>query len=490
MRKGLLLGVFVCLLAWQSSAQRKIYTLNQYTPLLINPASPSLNYEAELSFLRNELTITNGQYLNTNSLNGDFVFINKSSGRKLVGMGVNAASKELGTSDMLKSYEAGLSISTPVQIAPEQFLHFGINATYVNTRTSLDQLSTGSQWIAAEFRYDPDAGLGESFEVQQMSCISTSAGLIWSLQKEGHQQATIGLAAWDMNRPNMSFFDEQERSPMTFLAYAEAIVLEKGRVQLTPSFYYGRMREVNSYTAFLSTKLFFQNENPYDLIRSGNIDIKAQYGFNQDASLAVIFNQPNFSFGFAYNFPLGKENQYIQNGVQLGVTISKTLWKPQPTRIKIESVSKTRQFDFEQRQTVVQQESEIEQIKQELEQLDQVKTLQFELTKDFHFTFGKADLGDESYPFLDDVVKLLQDNPDWTLQIIGHTDNVGSKQDNYDLSIDRAQIVADYLMERGVQPEQISIAGRGDTEPIADNETEEGKAENRRVQFIIHAVNE
>lgn len=490
MKKKLYIAFVFIAFAIAAKAQRPVFTLNQYTPLLISPASPTLNYRAELSFLRNEVTVADGEYLNTNSFNADYVFVEKSSGRKWLGLGLNALSVDLGSSDLLKSYELGLSVATPIQLTDEQSLHFGMNVTYVNTRTSMDQLTTGSQWIAAEFRYDPNAALGENFEISQLDFISISSGLIWNYEREGRNLATFGVSVWDLNKPNMSFFDEEARSPMTFQIFGESAIYQKGMLTLTPSFYYQRMGEIHSYNALLSTQLFFHNDNPYDLISSGSIDLIMGYGFNQDASIAVVFNQPNVSVGFAYNFPLGQKNQYIQSGLQLGLTVSKALWKPKPKRILIESISRTRKFDFEEQRAVVYQETEVEQIKNELEELDEVKSLQFELNKDFHFTFGKAELDDGSYPFLDDVVMLLKEHPNWTLQIIGHTDNVGSKQDNYDLSIDRAQIVADYLMEKGVKQQQISIAGRGDTEPIADNETEEGKSENRRVQFIIHAVNE
>ncbi|UXP33663.1 OmpA family protein [Reichenbachiella agarivorans] len=489
MRKVLIISLLM-LSCWTGWAQRPIYTMNQFTPLLVNPASPTYNYRAELSFFRDEITIASGDFLNTNSLNADYVFVQKNTGRRVLGVGINALSRDTGESDLLKTYNAGLSVATPIQLTTEQFLHFGINATYVNVRTSLDQLTTGSQWIASEFRYDPNAGLGEMFTVQQLSYLSLSAGLLWSLEKDGRPHSSAGLVIWDANRPNMSFFDEEARVSINYQIYAESILYERGQLRLTPSVYYQRTGQINSYTALFSTKLFFRNDNPYDIIRSGNIDLIMRYGFNQDASIGVVLNQPNCSFGFSYNFPLGKENQYFQSGLQVGVTISKLLWKPKTERIVIESVSSRRKFDFEQDRPVVYQQTEVQQMKTELEKLDKVKTLQFELSKDFHFEHGEAVLTESSYPFLDEVVALLKENPKWKLQIIGHTDNIGIKKHNYALSVERAIIVEEYLLSQGLPSEQISTTGRGDTEPIADNDTELGRAENRRVQFLIHAVNE
>ncbi len=473
--------------AW---AQRPVYTLNQYTPQLINPAFATYNYKADFSFFHDEVTVAGGEYFNTNSINADYVFVNKETGRKLIGIGINVLGQDSGESDLLKTQQAGLSIATPIQVAKGQFIHFGINATYVNMKTSLEQLSTGSQWIAAEFRYDPTASLGESFVVQQVDYISLSAGALWSWEKDGHQKARAGISLWDANSPDVSFFEDPSDLPMTFQVHGEAVIYDKRQVQLTPSFYYQRFGQLNSYTALFSTKLFFVNDNPYDIISSGNLDLIAQYSFNSDASIAVVFNQPKFSMGFSYHFPLGKEDQYLQNGLQIGMTVSKVLWKPKVKRVKIDAVSSTRRFDFDQNSEVTYQKSEVDQMKSQLEELDHVKAYQFELTKDFQFSEGNATLTSESQPFLDEVIQLLEENPAWTLQIIGHTDNVGKKQDNYELSVRRAQAVADYLVEQGFSVDQLIVSGRGDTEPLSKEDSDAAKAQNRRVQFLINVVND
>jgi OOP family OmpA-OmpF porin len=71
--------------------------------------------------------------------------------------------------------------------------------------------------------------------------------------------------------------------------------------------------------------------------------------------------------------------------------------------------------------------------------------------------------------------------------IIGHTDSTGNDQYNMDLSKRRAQSVADYLVSTGVDPDKLRVVGRGENDPIASNDTEEGRAENRRVDIIVVA---
>lgn len=86
---------------------------------------------------------------------------------------------------------------------------------------------------------------------------------------------------------------------------------------------------------------------------------------------------------------------------------------------------------------------------------------------------------------LNDLSTMLLANPEMHIRIIGHTDDIGSEQDNLLLSLGRAEAVKQALVDRGVNDERIETEGKGETEPIAPNDTEEGRAENRRVEFIV-----
>lgn len=476
-------------LAINVRAQYSVYALNRYTPLLINPAAPSLDRDASLSFFHDEYNVSTGEYLNTNILNAEYPFIARKTGQKLLGVGLSFLQKDASVSDMLKTYEAGLSLATPIQLTAAHSLHFGMSAFYANTQTSMTGLTTGSQWIASEFRYDPDAGLGESFASQKLNYVAINAGLVWNFLKEGHEHTSVGVSAWNLNQPNESFFNGSARQPITYMIYGQTVLFQTSRLELIPGMYYQHTASLNEYTALWTTRLKFKNENPYDVIQSGHFDLIARYDMDKDLALAFVFAQPGFSAGFSYNFPLVSKNSYMQNDMQIGLSLSKTLWKPESKRIVVEPVPTRRQFDFERkpddRERVVKEQSEIDVIKSQLEELDDLKSFQFELSKNFKFAFGKAELDPEAYPFLDELAAFLKSNGDFDLKVVGHTDNVGSKNANYTLSLKRAQVVADYLISKGLPASQVEVIGRGDTEPVAANDTEEGKAKNRRVQFII-----
>jgi len=101
------------------------------------------------------------------------------------------------------------------------------------------------------------------------------------------------------------------------------------------------------------------------------------------------------------------------------------------------------------------------------------------------FHTGKANLKDESLPELDRMLKLLQDYSTISIEVSGHTDNVGSDVNNAKLSQKRAQAVTDYLIKKGTVKERMLVKGWGETKPVSDNDTDEGRQLNRRVEFTI-----
>jgi len=101
------------------------------------------------------------------------------------------------------------------------------------------------------------------------------------------------------------------------------------------------------------------------------------------------------------------------------------------------------------------------------------------------FVTGSYKLVASSNKGLNDVVKILNDNPDMKLAIDGHTDNVGSDPMNQTLSENRANTVKTYIIGKGISESRITSAGHGETMPIADNKTATGRQKNRRVELKL-----
>ncbi len=101
-----------------------------------------------------------------------------------------------------------------------------------------------------------------------------------------------------------------------------------------------------------------------------------------------------------------------------------------------------------------------------------------------NFDFDKADIKPESQPIIDEVVKLLKTNPNFNLTVEGHTDNIGTPDYNRRLSQARASSVVAALKAQGIATQRLTAVGYGQDKPIADNSTDAGRAQNRRVELV------
>ncbi|MBN1159280.1 MAG: OmpA family protein, partial [Bacteroidales bacterium] len=101
-----------------------------------------------------------------------------------------------------------------------------------------------------------------------------------------------------------------------------------------------------------------------------------------------------------------------------------------------------------------------------------------------NFDSGKSTIKEESRPVISQIIELLKSNPGINLSIEGHTDSQGDDASNQTLSEGRARAVMNAIIAGGINDSRLSSKGFGETRPVADNETEEGRAKNRRVELI------
>ena len=111
--------------------------------------------------------------------------------------------------------------------------------------------------------------------------------------------------------------------------------------------------------------------------------------------------------------------------------------------------------------------------------------LKLNIPSDISFDTGSSRIKPNLQPILDQFAQGLSSQPNTEIRIIGHTDSTGSDAINNPLSINRAASARAYLASRGVDSRRIQIDGRGSREPIADNNTEAGRAQNRRIEIFL-----
>ena len=111
--------------------------------------------------------------------------------------------------------------------------------------------------------------------------------------------------------------------------------------------------------------------------------------------------------------------------------------------------------------------------------------LKLAIPSDVSFDTGRAAIKPNFAPILSQFSNGLRNNPNAEVRIIGYTDNTGSDAINNPLSVDRAESTRDYMIGRGVPANVIRVEGRGSRDPVADNNSTAGRAQNRRVEIFV-----
>ncbi len=109
----------------------------------------------------------------------------------------------------------------------------------------------------------------------------------------------------------------------------------------------------------------------------------------------------------------------------------------------------------------------------------------FVATEPILFNSGLSTMREASYPKLNKIAEFLIKNPGIKIEIIGHTDNLGPEPVNQKVSAERAALVRDYLVTRGIDPSRLESKGMGSLDPIESNDTQLGRQANRRIEFLV-----
>ncbi|NOQ51531.1 MAG: OmpA family protein [Desulfuromonadaceae bacterium] len=141
---------------------------------------------------------------------------------------------------------------------------------------------------------------------------------------------------------------------------------------------------------------------------------------------------------------------------------------------------------MDKQQTEFEQELSNERAQHQIEiERQQNEILKLTMNSEVSFDFNSANIKPTFRPPLDKIADILNRYPRTQIVVVGHTDTIGSEQYNQDLSNRRAIAVADFLVMRGVASSRLGTEGRGELEPRASNDTEDGRALNRRVEVFV-----
>ena len=125
-------------------------------------------------------------------------------------------------------------------------------------------------------------------------------------------------------------------------------------------------------------------------------------------------------------------------------------------------------------------------VQQEQPAVEVVKADSLIVLNEVLFAVNSYKLRSELYPKLDSIVVFLKNNPATKIEISGHTDATGNESHNLKLSENRADAVAEYVVDRGIETSRVSFNGYGSSRPISSNDNQQGRSRNRRVEILIH----
>ncbi len=484
MRKQLLL-LFFSIILNNLFAQQVRFMQEDFSPHLFNPAL--LATDDYMSIMLDFQSQGYKGLLNYNSLSlyGKYTFHSKSGKR----IGAAGAGMLMDQSEGLGVYKTNAffaNLAYNVHINNGLNLSLGTGGVYSHNRLSLGEYTTGSQWTD-NIGFLPDVATGENFDSEKNGYFSVNSGFMLYKDDERGKKYFVGGSAFHLNKPDNSFF-ENHLAPkeISYKAHAGYRLFEGKNVTATPELLYA-FEDQNQYGLGISVSYFFDNENPYDMVKSGSLVLDLRNYINESFSMGASVNQPAYSLGFAYNFNLSNQQDYpSSNAFEFTLALRKIRKKKLAKSVQIidnYNINEIRNFYEEKRSEDTGRSVEQEDLS---EDSSNPENFRFELRREFKFGFNESTLDASDEVYLDELFRTLHENPELKLEINGHADSVGTAAANRKISIKRAEIVKDYLIEKGISKSRISAIGKGSTEPLVPNNSEENRAKNRRVEFIIY----
>lgn len=431
----------------QQTRQTNLYRHNMYS---LNPAYAGYSGCTELNFNHvNQWVKIDGAPV-TNFFSG-----NTRLGKSL-GIGANVLVDKLG---MFQQVSASGSVSYGITIAREHTIRLGISGGYFQMR--LDPSD------AIAFDAGDNIIQGGS---QSSNSVETEAGLLYAWKGLEFSVSTKQLIETRTNftYPQLDGYGLR-RHYMGYLGYN--FLLNKN-VSLTPSVLYKNVANVNQLD-------FNVDVNYNDFIYAG-VAYRMEVGLVARVGVNI---RKMFYIGYAYETPMQNVVKYSSGSHEIGLGIKLCRKKKEDiTDVDPMHADTVRVVETIMDTLIVEK---VDTVYIEKPSNDDVRQAMLRASDHLEFEHDKAIILKESYGDLESLTNLLLIREELRISLEGHTDSDGTEEYNMRLSRDRVEAVKAFFVANGVDPSRIKTAYFGESRPVADNTTEEGKARNRRVDMEI-----
>jgi type IX secretion system PorP/SprF family membrane protein len=376
-----------------------------------------------------------------------------------------------------------LAFAQAVQITSNSILSLAMQCNFYQKILNKQNFTTGSQWDPY-LGYNPSLPSGENFITHKAVFYTLNTGIFLKQIKNNSTHHYIGFSVYNLNRPALLYTSggTASRLPNKYFLIVGYKIFDRSDINLIPEFLFSKYRNEHTIYTGLQCNIATYASNPFLPFDDGWITVSGQYANNRSLSVGLALSQPRYKAGIVYQHHFLSEYYREAGSVELLLVFKFGKKKSAVPPAQEYRMSEVRRF-FK----IDNIKDTARNIKQEEQQpqVEKHKPVSLALKRDFKFSFNDATLNDEAKQYLDELADLLKRSPQMTIEIIGHTDDVGTPEGNRIISLRRAQVVADYLISKGIGPERIKVTGKMDKEPLFPNNSPENRSKNRRVEFIL-----
>ncbi len=491
MKKRIFIGIllFVNLSVF---AQDVLFTNYLNTPLQTNPALVAFDNDFKLQLnYRGQNTGLNQNY-QTPLFSVVYPLINQEKTQRWGGLGFSLITDIAGDHAMIKTTGANFSFAYNFSITKMQFISASLAAGYFRRELNTTGLTTGSQYLPNQ-GFDPAASLNESLNAENKGFFDLSSGIIWQLADGQNEfpKAFFGFSAFHLTEPDIGLNEIEDALPLRFGIQLGYKVFSNNKTSIFPDLSFDYQQEIYRYNAGVNILVPLKSSEG-NFINDASIIFKPRYLSNQTISIGLEFRKPSYVFAFAYDFNVSDNTiSNLTDAYEIYVGFKKTLMYRPKEKKKIivddqyivgeERALKQRKESIIVKDTVYVQDSAKVAEKEWSEKLSDPQ-------RKITFQYKSAEIDKEAAVVLDEIINYLKNNTDYVLEIEGHTDNIGTEKENLRRSLKRAKAIKDYMLAKGIDADRIKVSGKGESKPLAPNDTEEGRALNRRVEFILYRI--
>ena len=507
MKNIMLIMTILMVISTKARAQEPNFSMYHYTPFFTNPGQLGVVEDVRLMLnFRNQSTEA-GENFRASAISGYYP-IHIGEHQLVIGAGFlndKAADFVVTNGGLLGlAYSIRMSSNTQLSLGMQGgFFQRSIDADF----TTDDQFDNGV--------FNPNITSGDAVLNQTKSYPTLSGGIYYDVDdNDGREKAFIGVALFNAVEPNVSFVDAtDDKFPLSYKATAGYRIFQGQKLSITPTMRW--VSQAGNSFANIGSRFGYQLNAADDGV--SKIELGTWFNTNDLAVFSLAYETPGVILAASYDLPVSNELNAAKNGIfELGVSLRlkkksrRVIHETSAVEPVNEEVEEPQEMAEVEAQDIEEPEEEVHEAAEEAEEktvepepepedteelpvqpvAKEAEPLTLEekqvLAKTVMFELNSDNLDAESKSFLDEVARILSDKAQYNIKLTGHTCNLGEEEINIGLSEDRAKIVARYLVQNGVSSDRIEARGAGESNPVATNDTEAGRRQNRRVEFEVY----